>query len=116
MNHASLQWLAAAEREQLVGEGAAAFGGAANLLQRRALVLLQIAAAQQQIAVTGDDRKQIVEIVRNTAGEPADRLHLLRLAELLLEPIALAPEACGAEFAFHGSVQPHQIAARKVIG
>ena len=31
-----------------------------------------------------DDREHIVEIVRDAAGELADRLHLLRLAQLLL--------------------------------
>ena len=29
--------------------------------------------------------EQVVEVVRDAAGEPADGLHLLRLAELLLE-------------------------------
>ena len=37
----------------------------------------------------GDDRRQnIVEIVRDAAGELADRLHLLRLAELILHLLA----------------------------
>ena len=35
-------------------------------------------------------RQQIVEIMRDAAGQPPDRLHLLRLAERLLGPLALA--------------------------
>ncbi len=34
-------------------------------------------------------REQVVEVVRDAAGEPADRLHLLRLPQLLLQPPAL---------------------------
>ena len=38
----------------------------------------------QQIEIADDDAEQIVEIVRHAAGEIADRLHLLRLAQLRL--------------------------------
>ena len=37
--------------------------------------------------------QQVVEVVRDAAGEPADRLHLLRLAQLLL---GLAQRLLGA--------------------
>ena len=39
---------------------------------------------QEQLAVSHDDHEEIVEVVRDAAGQPADGLHLLRLAELLL--------------------------------
>jgi hypothetical protein len=42
----------------------------------------------QQLQIAHDDGEQIVEIVRNTAGKLPYRLHLLRLAELLL-PLAV---------------------------
>ena len=42
--------------------------------------------AQQQLAVAVDDGQQVVEVVGHAAGQPADRLHLLRLPELLLQP------------------------------
>ena len=45
--------------------------------------------ARQQIAEAANGREQIVEVVRDAAGELADRVHLLRLAHLLLEPAAL---------------------------
>ena len=38
-----------------------------------------------QLAVAEDHREQVVEVVRDAAGETAHRLHLLGLAELLLE-------------------------------
>ena len=39
----------------------------------------------ERLAVADDHRQQVVEVVGDAAGEPADRLHLLRLPELLLE-------------------------------
>ena len=41
-------------------------------------------AHQRELRVAGDDRDEIVEVVRDAAGERADRLELLRLAELRL--------------------------------
>ena len=43
---------------------------------------------EHQAAVAEDRGQQVVEVVRDAAGELADRLHLLRLPQLLLE---LAP-------------------------
>src|SRR5215831_5165677 len=40
--------------------------------------------------MTLDDHKEIIEIVRHTAGQTADRFHLLRLAQLKLQMAALA--------------------------
>src|SRR5260221_6039342 len=34
--------------------------------------------------IPADPRQQIVEIMRDTAGQPADRLHFLRLPQLFL--------------------------------
>ena len=81
-----------------------------------ALRLLQVAARQQQIAVAGDHGQQIVEIVRHAAGQPAHRLHLLRLPELLLQPDAVAAHPGAAQFAFHRGVEAHQVAARQMVG
>ena len=44
-------------------------------------------AIEDQIAVAVDHREQVVEVVRDAAGQPADRFHLLRLTELLLQPL-----------------------------
>jgi hypothetical protein len=41
-----------------------------------------------EFEVRGDHRKQVVEVVRDAAGELADGLHLLALVELLLNEAA----------------------------
>ena len=43
-------------------------------------------APRGELAEAEDDREQVVEVVRDPAGEEPDRLHLLRLPELLLQP------------------------------
>ena len=40
---------------------------------------------EQPAGLPADHHQQIVEVVRDAAGEPADRFHLLRLTELLFE-------------------------------
>ena len=40
--------------------------------------------AQREVGVADDRGQQIVEVVRDAAGEPADRFHLLRLAQRVL--------------------------------
>ena len=46
----------------------------------------------KEVAVGEDGGDQIVEVVGDAAGEPANRLHLLGLAQMLL---ALAPSQLG---------------------
>ena len=49
------------------------------------------------IDVAEDDGEQVVEVVRDAAGQLADRLHLLRLAQRLLGRLAPAsPRCCDA--------------------
>jgi hypothetical protein len=43
----------------------------------------------RQLAVAEDRRQDVVEVVGDAAGEGADRLELLRLAQLQLEAVAL---------------------------
>ena len=95
------QRLGAGEGEQAAGQG----GGAGRALHRIVEVEFDLAARAVQLApgeieAADDDREHIVEIVGDAAGELADRLHLLDLAQLrlgggalgrlLLEPAALA--------------------------
>src|SRR5690606_3332204 len=47
----------------------------------------------QQLQVAGDHRQQVVEVVRDAAGELADRLDPLRVAQLLLAAAALQRRA-----------------------
>ena len=41
-------------------------------------------APRDELGVADDGGEEVVEVVRDAAGEPADGLHLLRLAQLLL--------------------------------
>ena len=79
------QRLGAGEGEQAAGQR----GGAGGALHRIVEVELDLAARAVQLApgeieAADDDREHIVEIVGDAAGELADRLHLLDLAELRL--------------------------------
>src|ERR1051325_202079 len=99
------------EAEQLVPHQTAADGGRDDIAQGRV-----VRAAREQLGIGEDDGEQVVEVVRDAAGELPDRFHLLRLAELLLEPAALAHvfrehlmAVHSAVFVAHGpSVQTHR--------
>ena len=53
--------------------------------------------SDQQLTEADDGRQHVVEIVGNAAGEPADRLQLLGLAQLLLEESLLGHVASDGE-------------------
>ena len=79
------QGLGAGEGEQAAGQR----GGAGRALHRIVEVELDLAARAVQLApgeieAADDDREHVVEIVGDAAGQLADRLHLLDLAELRL--------------------------------
>ena len=56
-------------------------------------VELAVGLGAQQRRVARDDREQVVEVVRDAAGEAPDRLHAPRLLELLLEAALLGDVA-----------------------
>jgi len=66
----------------------AALGGAARGFEQFCDMLVA-AALCREVEIAGDHRQQVVEIVRNAAGELADRLHLLRLLHLFFGRLAL---------------------------
>ena len=45
---------------------------------------------EQEVAIAVDDEKNIVEVVGDATGQPADRFHLLDLHHLALQPFPLA--------------------------
>ena len=53
-----------------------------------ALRIARPQVAQQEAGVALDRGEQIVEVVRHAAGEAAEHLHLLRLSQLALQPLA----------------------------
>ena len=60
---------------------------------RAARGLEHLEVVLQQLDLPAHDREHVVEVVRDAAGEPADRLHLLRLEQLLLEGLAFGDVA-----------------------
>ena len=65
------------EGEELAGEVASPLCGGADALDVVARVLVEIGFLLKGVEVAHDDHQDVVEVVRNAAGELADRLHLL---------------------------------------
>ncbi|KAF1854083.1 hypothetical protein Lal_00005300 [Lupinus albus] len=79
-----LQRLLAGEGEQAAGDVGAAAAGALGRLQIGVEPLHRRVAVARRRQVADDDRQQIVEVVRQPAGQLADRLQPLRLHQLAL--------------------------------
>ena len=67
-----------------MGEFTAAFRRPESIVEVFPSLGIAAHALLQQLQIAHDDGEQVVEIVRDAAGELAHGLHLLRLAELLL--------------------------------
>jgi hypothetical protein len=81
--------LSFAERQQLAREGRGALRRAKDLGDILPPRIVRLEASRDEIGEPANRREKIVEVVRHAAGELADRVHLLRLANLLLEAAAL---------------------------
>ena len=80
--------LLAAEGQELAGQAGGALGrpsGSAPRYSRRGSSGAEL--AEQQLAVAHDDGQQVVEVVGDAAGQPAHRLHLLGLPQLLFAAV-----------------------------
>jgi hypothetical protein len=66
------------EEQQLLGE----VGGALRGLDDLARLVLPGRLVEELRRVPENHREQVVEVVRDAASQPADRLHLLGLPEL----------------------------------
>lgn len=84
-----LHHLAAAEREQLAHKACGATRGIIDAFDVRANFRRNRGTAERQFGVSGDDRQQVVEVMSDSAGEAADRLHLAGLLELRFQLLAL---------------------------
>ncbi len=85
LQHLRAQRLPAREREQLPHQPRRAIGVLADLhdvLERR---VGRPVVDQQKVGIADDRGQHVVEVVRDAAGELADRLHLLALREILLQ-------------------------------
>src|ERR1700694_3413007 len=102
----ALAALATAVAEDLLDQRATAGRGDEHVLR---IALERRAPGRfldQHFAVGEDTSQNIVEVVRDAAGEPPDRFHLRGLAQPLLEPFALSLRALAlgdiAEISHHG--------------
>jgi hypothetical protein len=73
----------AGEGEQLAGQPRGALGRGARVVEV-APRLLRRRIVPQPLEIAGDHLEHVVEVVGEAGGQLPDRLHLLRLAEVLL--------------------------------
>jgi hypothetical protein len=92
-----LEHLLAAEGEELPREFPRALARLPNLRHQPLVGLGQDVAHEEKLGVSDDGRQQVVEVMRDAAGEQPHALHLLRLAKLLLETPALGDVADDAD-------------------
>ena len=93
------QRLPPAERQHLTRERSGAVRRLANLLAAAEERVLGGQAFDNQLRVSLDHREQVIEVVSDTARQPAQRFHLLRTGEALLRAAASVlrfSEACRA--------------------
>ena len=96
---ARLQRLAAREGQKLRGDRRAARRRVVDQLGDRCKLRLVRQAVLQDLDRAGDDGQHVVEVVGDAAGELADRIHLLRLAQPLLGLVLLGQVGCRAAIA-----------------
>ena len=85
LQHLRPQGLPARERQQLPHETRRAIGVLLDLHDVLEGRIGGPVIVQQQIGIADDRSEHIVEVMRHAAGQLADRLHLLRLREILLQ-------------------------------
>src|SRR6266566_443973 len=79
----------AAEREQLSGQHGRALRRTPDVEEPFAIRIVGRQVLEHQVGRAEDRGQKVVEVVRDAGRQATHRLHLLRLAELLLEPLAL---------------------------
>ena len=87
-NDARLERVLPAEGEQLGRQVGGAVGGAANFSDVLRGLAFHPEFVQKQIAVAEDGGEKIIEVVRDAAGQLAERFHLLRTEDLILQLLA----------------------------
>src|SRR3546814_9853312 len=79
-------------------QGGTLVGGRQRLIDQVRQLRLAGHPPAGQVEAADDDRQQVVEVMGHAAGQLADRLHLLSLAQQVLGPLLLPQVACeGAE-------------------
>src|SRR5205823_13967760 len=86
--------------------------GLLDLFQISSDWIVSIHPLQRETAVAVNRRQQVIEVMHNAARELTDRLHLLRLAQLILELSALSHVASNALYACRSPVLINQLCVR----
>jgi hypothetical protein len=83
--HGDRLWLGfSTEREQTLYQVASVLRGMEYLLEVGILRVIPILLGQQQLRISQDNLKQVIEVMGDASGKSAYRLHLLGLKQLLL--------------------------------
>ena len=89
-------------------------------IAEKALVFFQLGF--QQLCITADHSQQIVEVMCNAAGQPAQGLHFLRLEKLCLQFALFRAVKLHAKDTFlvanthqGGKIQAHMLKAGRVL-
>ena len=88
-NQAADRGAAFREGQQLRGEECRALAGARGLVQYRLHRLVRIELHLGHLNVALDDGQEVVEVVRDAAGQHAERFELARTQQLLFDLFAL---------------------------
>ncbi len=78
------------EGEELAGDEGGTLRGIRDLPKTLVHRVVRVHLVLQELGRTENDAQHIVEVVRDTAGQPADGLESLRLGELLLQALLLS--------------------------
>ena len=81
--------LLAGERQQVARQRRRRLGRVGHVEQLRPARVVRASGRQAELQTAGDDREEVVEVVRDAARQPADRLHLLRLDQLAFQPLSI---------------------------
>ena len=90
IQHSRRKNLLAAERQQLPGETGSSIGCLLNLLDLAVERICNFELFKHQLAITLNYRKEIVEIVCDASGKTSNRLHFLRVPQLIFKRAPLA--------------------------
>src|SRR2546425_261525 len=85
VQHFQLQNLSAAESQKLACQGCGPTTRFLDLFDVLASKEIGTEAVEHKFTVAVDDRQQVVEVMRDAAGKPSDRLHFVSLTKLLFQ-------------------------------
>ena len=102
IHRSDIQHLFPTEGKQLMRQSSCPFGCSPDLREPLRLHTARRSCLDKQVRVTAHPGKEVVKIMRYSSREPAYRLHLGSLPDLLLEHLTLryVPYYCEDQFLF----------------